>query len=167
MAALKFCILLLILALMATTVSQAAALDSKSEAALAISSAEDVLASAYQVVKEAEIAGAEISGFSALLKDAVQLLAQAHTSFRVGDFDSAVRFANLTSEIGKEVEVKAIRLREFKSSLPVWEMWLTMIGSLFGVVTVVLTSFLGWSVFKRLYYRRIRATKPEVASDGS
>lgn len=167
MAALKFCILLVILALMATTVSQAAALDSKSEAALAISSAEDVLASAYQVVKEAEIAGAEISGFSALLKDAVQLLAQAHTSFRVGDFDSAVRFANLTSEIGKEVEVKAIRLREFKSSLPVWEMWLTMIGSLFGVVTVVLTSFLGWSVFKRLYYRRIRATKPEVASDGS
>lgn len=167
MSALKFCIILLILALMATTVSQAAALDSKSEAALAISTAEEVMASAYQVVKEAETAGAEISGFSELLKDAVQLLAQAHTSFRVGDFDSAVRFANLTREIGKEVEAKAYRLREFKRGIPVWEMSLTMIKSLFAVVAVVVASFLGWSVFKRLYYRRIRATKPEVASDGS
>jgi len=167
MAAIKFCIILVILALMATTVSQAAALDSKSEAALAISTAEEVMASAYQVVKDAETGGAPISGFSELLKDAAQLLAQAHTSFRVGDFDSAVLFANLTSEIGKEVEVKAYKLREFKRGSPLWEMWLTMIGSLFAVVTVVLTSFLGWSVFKRLYYRRIRATKPEVASDGS
>ncbi len=167
MSALKFCILLLILALMATTVSQTTALDSKSEATLAISTAEAVMASAYQVVKEAETAGADISGFSGLLKDAAQLLAQAHTSFRVGDFDSAVRFANLTSEIGKEVEDKASPLREYKRSSPVWETWLTMIGSVFAVVAVVLASFLGWRVFKRLYYRRIGAMKPEVASNGS
>jgi len=167
MSALKFCVLLLILAQVATTVSQATALGSEGEATLAINAAEEDMAKAYKVVKEAEIAGADISGFSTLLKDAVQLLAQAHTSFRVGDFEGAVRFANLASEIGKEVEAKAYQLREFKRGLPVEQMVLTIAGSFFGVLAVVITSFLSWFVFKRLYYRRIRATKPEVASDGS
>jgi uncharacterized membrane protein len=167
MSALKFCVLLLILAQVATTISQATALGSEGEAILAINAAEEEMANAYKVVKEAEIAGADISGFSALLKDAVQLLAQAHTSFRVGDFEGAVRFANLTSEIGKEVETKAYQLREFKRGLPVEQMVLTIVGSFFGVIAVVIASLLSWSVFKRLYYRRIRATKPEVASDGS
>ena len=167
MSARKFCVLLLVLVQISATLSQAMALDGDSEAVLAISAAEEVTASAFQAVKEAEIAGADISGFSQLLKDAVQLLAQAHTSFRVGDFDSAVRFASLTSEIGKEVEVKANRLGELKRGLPVMQVWLTIVESLFAVLAVILLSFWGWRVFKRLYYRRISGTKPEVASDGS
>jgi len=163
----KFCVLLLVLVQISATLSQAAALDGDSEAVLAISAAEEVTASAYQAVKEAEIAGADISGFSQLLKDAVQLLAQARTSFRVGDFDSAVQFASLTSEIGKEVETKASRLRELKRGLPVMQVWLTMVESFLAVLAVIVLSFWSWRVFKRLYYRRIRATKPEVASDGS
>jgi len=167
MSARKFCVLLLVLVQISATLSQAMALDGDSEAVLAISAAEEVTASAFQAVKEAEIAGADISGFSQLLTDAVQLLAQAHTSFRVGDFDSAVRFASLTSEIGKEVEVKANRLGELKRGLPVTQVWLTIVESLFAVLAVILLSFWGWRVFKRLYYRRISGTKPEVASDGS
>ena len=167
MSALKFCILMLILAQVATTVSLATALGSEDEAALAINAAEEDMAKAYKLVKEAETSGADISGFSALLKDAVQLLARAHTSFRVGDFEGAVRFANLASEIGKEVEAKAYQLREFKRGLPVEQMTLTITGSFFAVLAIVVTSFLSWFVFKRLYYRRIRATKPEVASDES
>ena len=167
MSALKFCVLLLILAQVATTISLATALGSEDEAALAINAAEEDMAKAFKVVKEAEIAGADISGFSALLKDAVQLLARAHTYFRVGDFEGAARFANLTSEIGKDVEAKASQLREFKRGLPVEQMVLTIVGSFFGVTGVVITSFLSWYVFKRLYYRRIRGTKPEVVSDGS
>ena len=140
---------------------------SQDVAASAISQAEEVLVSAYEAVKEAEMAGADISGFSELLRDAAQLLAQAHTSFRVGDFDSAVLFANLTSEIGKDVEVKVIGLGARGYGLSMWQMYLTMVKSLFAVVVVVLASFWSWGVFKRLYHRRIRVMKPEVASDGS
>ena len=167
MSALKFCILLLVLAQIATTFSQATALDSENEAVLAISTAEDVIASAYQAVIESEVAGADISGLSALLKDAAQLLAQAHTSFRIGDYNSAIRFANLTSEIGEEVEVKAYRLRDLKSGLPLWQMQLTLVKSLFAVLVVVFMSFWSWRIFKRLYYRRIRDLQPEAISDES
>jgi len=164
---LKFCVLLLILAQLATTASPVTALGSRSEADFAIRTAEEVMASAYQAVKEAETAGGDVSGFSELLKDASQLLAQAHTLFRVGDFDSAVRFANLTSEIGEGVKGKVYPLTEIKQGLSTWQMFLTVIGSFFGVSIVVLTSFLSWSAFKRLYYRRIRTMKPGVTSDGS
>ena len=167
MSVLKFCVLLLVLVQISTMLSPAAALDSEGEAVLAIGAAEEVMASAYQAVREAEMAGADISGFSELLTDAAQILAQAHTSFRVEDFDSAVRFANLTNEIGEEVKVKAYRLRDLQRGLPVWQMWLTMVQSIFAVLVVVLASFWSWRVFKRIYYRRIGALKPEVTSDGS
>lgn len=163
----KFCILLLVLVQISATLSQATAFDGNTEAVLAINTAEEVTGSAYQTVKEAEMAGADISGFSQLLRDAAQLLAQARTSFRVGDFDSAVRFASLTSEIGIEVETKASRLRELKRGLPVMQVWLTIVESILGVLAVILLSFWSWRVFKRLYYRRIRTAKPEVVSDGS
>ncbi len=163
----KFCVLFLVLVQLSTTLSQAVALDSEGEAVLAIDAAEDVMFSAYQAVRDAEMAGADISGFSELLRDALQLLAQAHTSFRVGDFGSAVQFANLTGVIGKEVKVKAFRLGDLQRGVPVWQMWWAMVQSLFAVLIVVLLSFWSWRVFKRLYLRRVSAMKPEVASDGS
>jgi hypothetical protein len=167
MSTLRFCVLLLVLAQVATVVSPATALVSEGEAALAINAAEDDMANAYDLVKEAETSGADVSGFSGLLKDAAQLLAQAHTSFRVGNFENAVRFANLTREIGEEVEANAYQLREFKRGLPVWQMWFTVTVSFFAVLAIVSASFLSWFVFKRLYNRRIRAQKPEVAFDES
>jgi len=163
----KFCVLFLVLVQLSTMLSQAVALDSEGEAVLAIDAAEDVMFFVYQAVRDAEMAGADISGFSELLRDAAQLLAHANTSFRVGDFGSAVQFANLTGVIGKKVEVEAFRLSDSRRGLPVWQMWLIMIQSIFGVLVVVLLSFWSWRVFKRLYHRRIGAMKPEVASDGS
>lgn len=163
----KFCVLFLVLVQLSNMLSQAVALDSEGEAVLAIDAAEDVMFSAYQAVRDAEMAGADISGFSELLRDAAQLLAQAHTSFRVGHFGSAVQFANLTGVIGKEVEVKAFRLSDLQRGVPVWQMWWAMVQSLFAVLVVVLLSFWSWRVFKRLYLRRVGAMKPEVASDGS
>ena len=163
----KFCIIFLVLVQLSTMLSEAVALDSEGEAVLAIDAAEDVMSLAYQAVRDAEVVGADISGFSELLRDAAQLLAQAHTSFRVGDFGSAVQFANLTGVIGKEVEVKALRLSDLQLGVPVWQMWWAMVQSFFAVVVVVLLSFWGWRVFKRLYYQRVGAMKPEVASDGS
>lgn len=140
------------------------AASSEDVAALVLNEAEETLASAFEAVKEAEANGAGISGFSELLKDATQLLAQAHTSFRVGDFDKAEKFANLAFEIGNEVKSTALSLGEIKSDLPTNEMWDTVIGSVFAVFVVVIVSLLSWSFFRRLYYRRKSVMKPEVAS---
>jgi len=164
MSVLRFCIFLLFLVQQSTILLPVTALDIEGEASLAVSNAEKVMASAYQAVREAELAGADVSGFSNLLKDGAQLLAQAHTSLRAGDFESAVRFANLTVEIGKEVEVKAYRLRDLHRGLPVWQMWVTMLKSFFAVLVIILGSFWSWRVFKRLYFRRMSTMKPEVAS---
>lgn len=159
-------LLILIVIVSSVFVSWALAIDGDS-AAFAIQQADEKMVSAYQAVREAEAAGADISGFSELLNDAAQLLAQAHTSFRAGDFDSAVRFSNLTTEMGKEVEVKADRLRDLQRGLPVWQMWLTMVKSLFAVLVIMLMSFWAWRVFKRFYYRQMGDMQPQVISDES
>jgi len=133
----------------------------------AIERAELELFKVLEVVNEAESAGADISGFSSLLNDAAQLLAQAITSIRVGDFEGAVRFADLATDISRQLQVEAEALRNVQLGSPVWNMWLTMVGSLFAVLVVAFASFGSWNVFKRLYYRRLRDMKPEVASDES
>ena len=164
---LKFCILLLVLVQVATWVSPATAYGSEDEAVLAINAAEADMANAYRLLKEAETSGADVSGFSVLLRDAAGLLAWAHTSFRAGNFEGAVQYANLTSEYLEDVEAKADQLRESKRGLSVWQMWFTFAVSFFAVLAIVVASFLSWFVFKRLYYRRIGAAKPEVAPDES
>ena len=164
---LKFCILLLVLVQVATWVSPATAYSSEDEAVLAINAAEADMANAYRLLKEAETSGADVSGFSVLLRDAAGLLAWAHTSFRAGNFEDAVQFANNTREVIEDVAAKAYQLSEFKRGLPVRQMWSTLTVSFFSVVAIVVASFLSWFVFKRLYYRRIGAAKPEVASNES
>ncbi len=101
------------------------------------------------------------------LNEAGELLAEAQVAFRLGDFDEAVFSANLCSEIGEEVSGEADELRVEAYSSRVMSSWLTMTGSLVGVVAVVIGSFWGWRVFKRRYYRRVLRMKPEVAKDES
>jgi hypothetical protein len=136
---------------------------SENEATLVLNDAEQTLALTFEAVKEAETNGADVSGLSELLKDATQLLAQAHNSFRVGDFGKAENFANLVLEIGNDVKSTALSLGEIKSDLPTREIWDTVIGSVIAVIAVVIVTLLSWSFFKRLYYRRKSVMKPEVA----
>jgi len=129
-----------------------------------LTKAEEDVASTFEAVKKAEANRAEISGFSGLMRDATQLLAQARNSFGVNDFDKAEKFANLALEIANEVKSEALSLGEIKSDLPTKELWDTVIGSAISVSVVVIVAFLGWSVFKRLYYRKKSVMKPGVAS---
>jgi hypothetical protein len=136
----------------------------ETEADLIVNEAEENLALTFEVVKEAEVNGADISGLSEILNDATQLFAQAQNSFRVGDFEKANNFANLVLEIGNEVKSTALTLEKVKSDLPVKELWNTIIGSFFAVVFVVIFVVLGWKFFKRYYYRRKSLMRPEVVS---
>jgi len=144
-----------------------ASASSRDAATSAISQAEEVVASAYEAVLEAEQAGANVSGLLVRLNEAGDLLARAQVAFRLGDFDETVLSANLCSEIGEEVRSEADELRVKAYGVRVTGSWLTMTGSLVGVVTVFLGSFWGWRVFKRRCIRRVLRMKPEVSADES
>ena len=136
-------------------------------AASAVGEAEEVVASAYEAVLEAEHAGANVSGLLASLNEAGELLATAQVAFRLGDFDEAVLSASLCSEICEVVRDEADELRVEAYGAKIMNSWLTMTGSTIGVVAVVFGSFWGWRVFKRRYVRRALRMKPEVAKDES
>ena len=138
----------------------------ENEATLALDEAEETLALTFEAIKEAETNGADISGLSELLKDATQLLAQAHNSFSVGDFDKAENFANLVLQIGNDLKRMALSLEKIKSDLPAKELWDTFIVSVIGVFVVVFLTFLSWILFKKFYYKRINVMKPQVAFFG-
>ena len=136
-------------------------------ATLAINQAEDVVASAYEAVLGAEQAGANVSSLIVELNDAGELLAEAHAAYRLSDFDGAIVSANQCSAIGESVKNEADNLRVATHGSRVMGSWLTVAGSLVGVVLVVFGSFWGWRVFKRRYYREVLRVKPEVAQDES
>jgi len=168
MAALKPVTILLALLVFASTlfVFNTSAL-SENVATSAIEKAEGLMVSAYEAVLEAERAGANVSGLLARLKVAGEGLAQAHISYRLGDFDDAARSADLCSQIGEEARVEAYELRGLALEEAVQCFRWTMIRSILGVAIAVGASYLGWRIFKRRYFRRVLGMKPEVISSES
>jgi len=140
---------------------------SESVAASAVNQAEQALASAYEAVLEAERTGVNVSGLLARLNEAGELLARAHVSYGLGDFDGAARSADLCGQIGEEVRVEAHGLRSLAVEEVVQRFRWTMIGSILSVTVIVGAGFLGWRMFKLRYCRRVLGMKPEVAKDES
>jgi len=161
-------VLLIILALSASIfMPETFASNSEDTATTNIERAENALVSAYQVVLEAEQVGADVSVLLAELNVAGEFLAEARMAYRLGDFDNATSYADLGRYIGEGVEVWADELRLKAYGPRVMVFWLTMSGSLVGVVVVGFGSFWGWRAFKRRYYRRVLKMKPGVAKDES
>jgi len=102
-----------------------------------------------------------------MIDEAGELLAEAHTALKLGNFDEAVLQANLCHGISEEVKDEADDLRVKAYDSRVMSSWVTATGSLVGVVAVVVAGFWSWRLFKRRYYRRILKMKPEVAEDES
>lgn len=136
-------------------------------AASTINQTEKVASSAYAAVLDAEQVGANVSDLLTKFNEAGELLAEAHTALKLGNFDEAVLLANLCQGISEEVKDEADDLRVKAYDSRVMSSWIAVIGSLVGVVAVVVGSFWSWRVFKRRYYRRILKMKPEVAEDES
>lgn len=132
-----------------------------------IERAEGVMVSAYEAVLEAERAGANVSDLLAQLNDGAGSLPQARVLYRAGDFDGAVRLANLCGEVGEYVRKDAYRLRDLAVKEADERFRWTLIGSIVGVGVIVCVAFVGWRAFKRRYYRRILGMRPGVVSGGS
>lgn len=164
----KLLVLLIILAFSASIfTTEIFASNSEDTATISIERAENALVSVYQAVLEAERVEANTAALLARMNDAAELLAKAQVAFRLGDFDEAVSSADLCYEIGENVKIEADELQVKAYGLKVMDSWLTMTGSVVGVVAVGFGSFWGWRVFKRRYVRRALKMKPEVAKDES
>jgi len=128
----------------------------------AIDGAEVSVVLAYEAVLEAEEAGVDVSGLLVRLNDCGELLVEARVAYGLGDFDEAVGFAGLCSEVGDGVKGDAVELRLGVQSSRVAELWLMLVGSLVGVVVVLFVGFFGWGVVKRRFVRRVLEMKVEV-----
>jgi hypothetical protein len=126
---------------------------SEEAATLAITEAEEVVASAYEAVREAEKAGANVTDLLSVLNEAGMLLSKAHLAYDRGDFDSARDFAvwcqgNLTGFIDEAEALKqsAIQRRY-------WDFTVNVVGSAVGAVAVVVGGLVSWTFLKRKYER--------------
>ncbi len=135
--------------------------------ASAIRESEEGLVSAYQAVLEADETGADVSSLLVELNEAGEALAGANTAHRMGNLADASRLADLCLEISEAVIGEAYILQVEAHGSRVVSYWLTSVGSLVGMVAVVLGSLWAWRFFKRRYYQRLLGMKPEVISDES
>ena len=120
-------------------------------ASVAIADAEEAVISAYEAVLEAEQAGGNVTGLLAQLSEAGEFLAAARMLYRNGDFDNAIYFADLSRNIGEEVGSTAYELKDSASDEGVQRMWFTILGSISGIILVVLGSLRVWWFLKRRF----------------
>jgi len=145
-------VLLIILVLSASIfMSEIFASNSEDTATTNIERAENALVSAYQAVLEVEQVGADVSGLLAELNEAGEFLAEARMAYRLGDFDNATSSADMGRDIGERVEVKAYELKDSAWRENIQRMWLTIMGSVLGVIMIASGSFWVWRFLKRRY----------------
>jgi len=159
----KLFIVCAILVLLSTIVG-AFASNGADAAALAIARAEDNVSSAYQAVKDAEGAGANISGLLSKLNEAGKLLAKANISCRTGNFENATLFADASTEIANSIKIEAYRTRDLASYQGLLRFQFTFAASILSIAAVLFISFTSWRLFKRYYCKRILKLKPEMSS---
>lgn len=148
----KLLVLFFVLAFSASIfISEAFAANSEDTAATSIEGAENALVSAYQSVLEVEQVGANVSGLLAQLNEAGEFLAKAHMAYRLGNFDSATSFADQGKDVGIEVENNAYELKDSAWRENIQRMWLTIMGSVLGVILIGSGSFWFWRFLKRRY----------------
>ncbi len=117
----------------------------------AIETAETTMISAFEAVTEAEQAGGNVTGLLDQLNEAGELLAAARMLYTNGDFDDAIYFANLSKNIGEEVEIAAYELKDLASDEGVQRVWFTMLGSISEIILVFSGSLWVWWFLKRRY----------------
>lgn len=140
----------------------ASALNSQEEAGSGISEAERSLVQAYNAILNAESIGADVSGLLMRLNDAAVTLSEARMAFEAGNFDEALRLAEMTSETVLVVEAETERLRVETAKTHLSRSQILFGSSVFSVSLVLSAGLLGFRYFKRRYYRRLLKMKPRI-----
>ena len=139
---------------------------SEDVASLALTEAEEALASTHEAVLEAEQAGANVSSLLDKSNLANEYLAEAYVWYRLGVFENANRFVGLCSDAIEGVRSEAFELRDEANRLGEADFVVNMIASVVGVIVVLVSCSVAWLVFKRRYRRRV-GLRSEVVSGES
>lgn len=131
----------------------------------ALSDAENVVASAYLAVVEAEKAGANVSELISKLEVAADWLAEANNAFRLGDYDEAYDFAVNCVKALEGVAYEAEVLMEEAQRSRSERLFLSAAYSGVGLSLLFVFSLFGWRYLKRFYVKRVLKMKPEVIGE--
>ena len=135
------------------------------EALGAIDRANTAVASAYRAVLEAEEAGANVSGLLNDLNLGVYALVKADMLYRAGDFDEAIRFADLCYDSVVDVAAEADWLRVSAEVEGKRRFYFTFAASTFGVCGIIFGGLFAWRLFKKRYLQRVSKMRPEVVKE--
>jgi hypothetical protein len=160
-------VFILFLALAFSSVTPGLAQSSGENAANSLSKAEGSMDSAYQTVLDLKSLGGNVNDSIAQLNEAAGFLAKAQVAYRLGEFDDAFRLANLCYDISNRVKVGTENSLLQAAAEQSSKAFITITGSIVGLVVSGLCSFWLWRVFQRRYNARILRMKPEVASNES
>ncbi len=132
-----------------------------------LTNVEETVFETYSIVLAAEAAGANVSVLWDRLNFAGEYLALAKISLRIGNLEGADTNTRLSVEslegIVEEAEVlKATAIRALSEYSQI-----VIVGSVTGIVTIILSTILGWNWFKKRYYKRVLEMKPEVVEGES
>lgn len=122
---------------------------------------------AFNIVLDAEKAGANVADLLAQLNVAAGDLAQAENSYRAGDFNKAAIQADKVLPIAQEVTTSAQDAKQTALVSGQNGFWLTIAFTAIGAFIFVLVLFLAWRRFKRGYMKKLLGLKPEVVENAA
>ena len=126
--------------------------------------ANNAIEQAFNVVLDAEKAGANVTSLLVQLNDAAGILAQAENSYRTGDNDTAIAQADSVLPIAQEVTTAAQNAKQTALVSSQNAFWSTIAFTVIGAFVLVLALFLVWRWFKVRYINNVYQAKPEVNS---
>ncbi len=135
------------------------------EVALTINEAELKLKSAFVAVSKADDVGANITGVVAKLEVAGLLLTEAKLALRVDDYDAANSHAIECINTAEKLIIDADQLTVDAERKQNDNILFTVIGSIGGLVLLIILGITFWRVLKKRYFRKVLDMKPNVEED--
>lgn len=128
--------------------------DGEMDARTAIANSENEVLSCYRVVADASKAGADVADLLNILNEAGMLLSRAKLAYAMGDFGSAVSFANQSMLKLNGFIADAEVLKETALQQGYLDFMINVVGSAIGAVAVICGGFAIWFLLKKREERR-------------
>lgn len=125
--------------------------ETEADARIAITNAENLIINCYLAALEAEKSGANITQLLNTLNNAGLLLSKANLAYKNGNFTLAIDLANQTQTSLNGFADWAQTVKETGIEQTRWGFIINIVAPIVGLVTVVLDSFIVWSLLKKKY----------------
>ena len=123
----------------------------QSEAELAVASAKQRFFDCYPAVREAEVAGANVSSLTVELNRAGEMLSRAELAFSDGDYDDAIIFASRSSQDLENLIDVASTLRFQAIERGNIDLLVYGVGTMVGLLAVISSGIALWFWLKKRF----------------